>query len=181
VPVALPSGLDLSRVASGEAVTKLCADSAIEGLLYPELPPQVLEANGTIRRLFTDPKTAEQDYFRCTGIFPIMHLVAIRAELVEQFPWLPRTLCEVFDGAKRLAMQRLDNPRTVSLAWLRALQEEERALLGSDPWHYGLNEANRSTLEVFLRYAHEQGVTPRAVNVAELFSRSVTEAIPTYV
>ncbi|MFI6348608.1 ABC transporter substrate-binding protein [Streptomyces sp. NPDC050560] len=181
VPLDLPDGLELTRVAAGEKVTDLCAAGRIEGLIYPELPRQVLAGDGTIERVFDDPKAAEQDYFRRTGIFPVMHVVAVRAELVESYPWLPRTLCEVFEESKRLALRRLDNPRTVSLAWLRALQEEERELLGPDPWHYGADALNYRTLDTFLGYARRQGVTARPLSAAQLFHPSVREQIPAYV
>jgi 4,5-dihydroxyphthalate decarboxylase len=181
VPLSLPEGLGLSRVRGGEAVTELCADGQIDGLIYPEIPRQILDGDGTLRRLFDDPKSVEQQYYRRTAIFPIMHVVAVRAELVEEFPWLPRTLCEVFEDAKRLAMERLNNPRTVSLAWLRSLQEEEQALLGPDPWQYGFNQQNVATLETFLNYAHAQGLTARRLSAGDLFHPSVTENIPSYV
>lgn len=181
VPLALPEGVRLSRVHDGDAVTDLCARGQLDGLIYPELPRQILHNDGTMRRLFDDPKAAEQQYFRRTAIFPIMHVVAVRAELVEEYPWLPRTLCEVFDRAKQQAMTRLSNPRTVSLAWLRSLQEEEQALLGPDPWQYGFSPQNVNTLDTFLRYADEQGVTARLLSPADLFHPSVTEPIPAYV
>jgi 4,5-dihydroxyphthalate decarboxylase len=181
VPLALPDGIRLSRVHDGEAVTDLCARGKLDALIYPELPRQILHNDGSMRRLFDDPKLAEQQYFRRTAIFPIMHVVAVRAELVEDYPWLPRTLFEVFDKAKQRAMMRLSNPRTVSLAWLRSLQEEEQALLGGDPWQYGFNPQNVSTLDTFLRYAHGQGLTARLLSAEDLFHPSVTEPIPAYV
>jgi 4,5-dihydroxyphthalate decarboxylase len=141
----------------------------------------VLDDDGTIVRLFPDAKATEQEYHRTTGIFPIMHVVAIKAEVAERYPWIPRTMLEAFEESKRLAMRRLDNPRTVSLAWLRALQEEERALLGPDPWRYGFDEVNRNTLDTFLRYARRQGVAARELPAAELFHPATRDALPKYV
>jgi 4,5-dihydroxyphthalate decarboxylase len=179
VPLQLPDDIRLSRVTAGEAVTDLCDHGRLDGLVYPEIPQQFRA--GGLRRLFEDPKSAEQSYFERTGIFPIMHVVAIRAELVEEFPWLPRTVFEMFEESKRLALQRLSNPRTVSLAWLTTLQEEERGLLGPDPWHYGIDVRNVETLDTFLRYAHRQGVTARPMAASDLFHPSVTEPLPSYV
>ncbi len=181
VPMSLPPDISLERVAAGAAVTDLCAEGTVDGLVYPELPRQVIDDDGTIRRLFDDPKAAEQEYYRQTSIFPIMHVVAIKAELVAQYPWLPRTLLDAFTESKRLGMARLNDPRSVSLAWLRALQEEERALLGPDPWRYGLDDVNQNTLETFLRYAERQGVTARKVGVEELFHPSTLADVPHYV
>lgn len=181
IPLALAPEVQLERVPEGRSVTDMCASGELTGLIYPEVPRQIREGDGTIRRVFDDPKSAEQDYFRRTGIFPIMHLVAIRAELVTAHPWLPRAILDAFVEAKRLALLRLANPRTVSLAWLSSLQDEERALMGPDPWCYGWNELNRSTIETFLRYATEQGVARRPVTPAELFAASTLDSPPTYV
>lgn len=181
VELSLPSDVRLTRVPSGKTVTGMCAAGEIHGLVYPEIPRAVHDNDGTIRRLFEDPKRAEQEYYRQTQIFPIMHVVVIKSELVARYPWLPRTMFEVFSEAKRVARQRLQDPRTVSLAWLRALQEEEAELLGPDPWRYGFDDANRHTLDTFLRYAHAQGVTKRRLAPEELFPASVREQMPAYV
>ncbi len=181
VPLSLPPGLTLRLVPDGKAVTSMCAQGEIAGLIYPELPEQVLAGDGTIRRVFGNPKEVEKEYFRTTGIFPIMHVVVIRAELLQSFPWIARNLLDAFAESKRLALKRLSNPRTVSLAWLLALQEEERELLGPDPWRYGFDEVNRHTLETFLRYASRQGVAAGPLSPEELFHASTLEQPPAYV
>ena len=180
-PLSLPPELRVERVPSGRTVTGMCADGDRAGLIYPEIPGQVARDEGTIRRLFPDPKKAEQDYFRATGIFPIMHLLAVRADVLERHPWIARNLMQAMEEAKRLAYRRLQDPRTVSLAWLRALQDEERALLGPDPWQYGLSAANRSTLEAFLRYSREQGMGAESLTVDDLFHPATREAPPDFV
>ena len=181
IELQLPTGLRLEPVPEGGNVVDLCAEGKIAGLIYPELPGPVLAGETTIRRLFSDPRQAEQDYFRQTGIFPIMHVVAIRAEVAERYPWLPRNLMDAFEAAKADAFKRLQDPRTVSLAWLRALQEEERELLGPDPWQYGLDDRNTTVLRTFLRYALEQGVAARELTPAELFHPATVERPPAYV
>ena len=181
VPLSLPPDLRLRQASPGEVVTDLCADGRIAGLIYPELPEQVQAGDGSIRAVFDDAKSVEQEYFRSTGIFPIMHVVVIRAELLDAHPWLARNVYDAFVESKRLAMKRLTNPRTVSLAWLLALQQEERALLGPDPWRYGFDEVNRHTLETFLGYALRQGVAARKVTAEELFFPATLEQPPAYV
>lgn len=177
----VPSDIDLRRVEEGQSVTELCATGALDGLVYPEIPRQVLDRDGTIRRLFDDPKAEEQAYFGRTGIFPIMHTVALQSDLVERFPWVARSLLDAFVEAKRLAIARLDNPRTVSLAWLRALQEEERDILGADPWRYGFDDVNRATLSTFLRYALDQGLVKQPLQPEDLFYDTTLDDVPSYV
>ncbi|HEY6496091.1 MAG TPA: hypothetical protein VIZ43_22655 [Trebonia sp.] len=181
VPRDLPAGLELVRAPEGRTVTEMTASGELAGLLYPELPKQVLDGDGTIRRLFTDPKAAEQDYYRRTQIFPIMHTVVLKAEIANAFPWAPRALLDAFTEAKRLALRRLDNPRTVSLAWLRTLQDEEREVLGPDPWRYGWDDVNEQTLATFLRYSLDQGVAVRQLTPDELFWPATLDRIPRYV
>ncbi|MGH3750349.1 MAG: hypothetical protein ACRDT8_23460, partial [Micromonosporaceae bacterium] len=181
VPVDLPSGVSLRQVAQGQSVVEMCVRGELAGLIYPELPAPVRDGEASIRRVFADPKRAEQAYFRDTGIFPIMHVVAVRSSLLSEHPWLARNLTEAFTEAKRLAFARLQDPRVVSLAWLRALQEEERELLGTDPWRYGLDQANRHVLATFLRYAAEQGLGAEALTPERLFHPSTLEQPPAYV
>jgi 4,5-dihydroxyphthalate decarboxylase len=181
VALSLPEGMRLEPAAEHENVVDLCVRGELAGLVYPEIPGPVLAGEPTIRRLFEDPKAAEQAYYRQTGIFPIMHVVALRAELAEQHPWLARNLMDAFEAAKATAFSRLRDPRTVSLAWLRALQEEEAALLGPDPWGYGLDDANSHVLQTFLGYAMQQGVASRSMSPAELFLPSTLERPPAYV
>jgi 4,5-dihydroxyphthalate decarboxylase len=181
VPLDLPPGLSLGRVPDGENVVGMCEDGRVAGLIYPELPGPVLAGEPTIRRLFEDPKQAEREFFRTTGIFPIMHVVAVRASLLEEHPWLARNLMDAFEEAKRLAYRRLRDPRTVSVAWLRALQEEEHALLGPDPWRYGLDGTNRHVIGTFLRYAEEQGVAAVRLTPESLFHGSTLDRLPAYV
>jgi 4,5-dihydroxyphthalate decarboxylase len=110
-----------------------------------------------------------------------MHLVAVRAELLDTHPWIARDLLDAFEASKRLAYRRLENPRMVSLAWLRALQEEERAILGPDPWCYGLGDANRRNLATFLGYAVAQGIADEELALEELFHPATVEDPPVYV
>jgi 4,5-dihydroxyphthalate decarboxylase len=181
IELQLPHSLRLDPVAPGANVVDLCVEGSVAGLVYPEIPGPVLAGEPTIRRLFADPRAAEQEYFRRTGIFPIMHVVVIRAEVAQRYPWLPRNVMEAFETAKAAALRRMQDPRTVSLAWLRALQEEERELLGPDPWRYGLDDRNASVLATFLGYALEQGVAARPLEPAELFHPATVERPPAYV
>jgi 4,5-dihydroxyphthalate decarboxylase len=160
---------------------RMLLDGELDAVLYPETLPSFRRGDPRVARLFPDPKAEEQAYYRRTGVFPIMHLVAVRREVAEADPWLPRNLLQAFERSKRLAYRRMENPRSVSLAWFTALYEEERALLGPDPWEYGLTEANRRNLAAALRYAHEQGILAQPAAPEDLFWPPTLDAIPEYV
>ena len=98
-----------------------------------------------------------------------MHVVGMRQEMVEQHPWVAINLFTAFNESKAIAMQRMENPRIVPLAWYREAWEEQEELLGPDPWEYGLTDKNRKTLETLLGYSHEQGLIKRLPTLDDLF------------
>ena len=119
----------------------------------------------------------EIEYYKKTGIFPIMHVLLVREELVKKHPWLASNIAHAFNEAKRLAYERVRNPRVVPLAWFTHEWEEQVAILGHDPWAYGLDEANRKNLETLIRYVQEQGLTENQAAIADLFIDVSREAL----
>jgi 4,5-dihydroxyphthalate decarboxylase len=98
-----------------------------------------------------------------------MHVVAIRKALIDAHPWLAVNLFRAFNASKALAMKRMVNPRIVPLAWYRAAWEEQEAVLGPDPWEYGLSDKNRKNLETLVGYSHEQGLIKKRPTLEQLF------------
>jgi 4,5-dihydroxyphthalate decarboxylase len=144
-------------------------ESEVALLLTPRIPPSFASGDPRITRLFPDHVDRSIAYYRETGIFPIMHALTIRQQLVEEHPWVAESLFEAFDQAKRIGYDRVANPRLTPLAFFEAAWEQQRELLGPDPWEYGLSEANRHNLETVLRYTREQGRVSRELPVSELF------------
>jgi 4,5-dihydroxyphthalate decarboxylase len=145
----------------GELDAVICAN-LFPSLLYP--PPQV-------RRLFEKHEEVEAAYFRKTGLFPIMHSVALRQELWEECPWIARSLFKAFQRAKEIAYERLNDtsPYKISLAWFRRPVEEQKAVLGDDPWPYGLDK-NRHVVATLMGYLYEQGLAKEKLEVDKLFA-----------
>ena len=135
-------------------------------------PPASFEAGHPgITRLFADPAAAERAYYQATGIFPIMHVVVVRATVLERFPWVAMNLFEAFDTAKVRSQARLAEytASRVPLPWVQSSLAAAQALLGLDPFPYGVT-ANQVTLDAFLGWAHAQGVTHRRLAPDELFA-----------
>ncbi|MCA1407618.1 ABC transporter substrate-binding protein [Ensifer sp. IC3342] len=164
-----PDGLRLHRLPDDKSVEQMLLDGEIDALLHPDLIEPIVRRDPRVGRLFPDYKREEIAYYKRTGIFPIMHVLGIRPEIVERHPWVPINLYQAFNEAKRMAMRRMENPRIVPLAWYREAWEEQQEILGDDPWAYGLDGQNRRTLETVVGYAHEQGLIDRKVPLAELF------------
>jgi len=169
IKVSLPPGVQMEDAPSGKSISALLAEGAIDGFIAPRAP--ALPRNTpNVGYLFPDPIVAAQDYFKRTGIFPIMHLVGVRRTIVEQHPWLPAAVFKAFSQAKDVALEALEDASAskVTLPFMEERVAEARATMGDDFWSYGL-EANRKTLENFLKHHHAQGLSSRLVKPEELF------------
>lgn len=123
-----------------------------------------------IRRLFTGFKSVEMDYYKRTGIFPIMHLVALRREYYEANRFAASALFNAPNESKDLARRRMESLGALRymLPWLPQELDGMRQVFGEDCWPYGLEE-NRKTLEALVQFLHEQSMIDRVVPVDELF------------
>jgi 4,5-dihydroxyphthalate decarboxylase len=139
-------------------------------------PKAYLEGHPKIRRLFSDVRTVEEQYFRDTNVFPIMHAVAIRTDAIKDHPWLPKAVFEMYSRAKQMAYDNLETTTAlkVTLPWATQEFEDTRRLMGRNYWPYGI-DANRKELELVMRYVYEQGLTRREMNFEELFHSSTLE------
>lgn len=171
-----PPGVTIVESPPGATLSQMLAAGEIDALISPRRPSVFEDGTGRVVRLIPDVWGASRDYFKRTGIFPIMHLVAIRRQIVEANPWVPQTLSNAFLAAKRLADADLRDTAAlpVGLPFLVQHAEETAALMGADFWPYGL-EANRPTLEAFARYSHRQGLIPELPDIDTLFPASTTQ------
>ena len=152
------------------SLDQLLREGAIDAVIAAEPPASARSPGGGIRRLLPDAAAAEQDYARRTGLFPIMHVIALRRDLAAAHPWLAPRLLAGFEAAKRRSLARLADGMASRFPWpwAWAAAEQARTLFGPDPWPYGV-AANRRTLEAFLDFCAEQGVGERRVGLEELF------------
>jgi 4,5-dihydroxyphthalate decarboxylase len=164
-----PPDLNIQRVTADKNVEKMLVDGDLDALIHPELIQPILNKDNRVTRLFPNYRDLEMQYFKRTGIFPIMHTTAIKQEVVEKYPWVPTNLMRAFEESKKTAYKRMENPRIVPLAWFRYFLEEQEEILGDDPWVYGLGESNRRNLETLMQYSQEQGLLGRKMSLEELF------------
>jgi 4,5-dihydroxyphthalate decarboxylase len=164
-----PSDLNIQRVAQGKRVEKMLVDGELDALIHPEVIQPILEKDKRVTRLFPNYRDLEMEYFKRTGVFPIMHTTAIKQEVVDKHPWVPINLMQAFEASKKAAYKRMENPRIVPLAWFRHFLEEQEEILGADPWIYGLGDTNRKGLETLMQYSQEQGLIGRKISLDELF------------
>ncbi|MGE3710022.1 MAG: ABC transporter substrate-binding protein, partial [Hyphomicrobiaceae bacterium] len=164
-----PGDLRLTRLPDTTSVEKELVEGRLDALLHTDLIEPIVNKDERVARLFPDHQKEEVAFFKKTGMFPIMHVVGIRRDLVKKYPWLPINLYKAFNESKAAGMRRMFNPRVVPLAWYTEYWEAEREMLGPDPWEYGLSDQNRKTLGAMIGYSHEQGLIKRRLEVDELF------------
>ena len=171
-----PSWLKIERAPAGRKMQDLLKAGEIDAQILSDSGADAATMNKAVRRLWPNYRETETDYYRRTGIFPIRHLVVVKDEALERHPGVASQLVRAFEDAKQQAYRYWADHRRSSLAWFGAEQEEERALLGADPWPYSVEE-NRVILETLLDYAFEQALTERRLDIEEIFAPSVTERI----
>jgi 4,5-dihydroxyphthalate decarboxylase len=171
IPLNLPPGVNLQFLPAGRNLEAMLLDGELDALLSIYFPKIFLDGHPRIRRLFPDFKAVEQDYFRRTRIFPIMHVVVLRNDVIHDHPWVAKSMYRAFTEAKDLALAPLydTDALAVALPWLLDHVEESWRFFGKDIWAYGVG-ANRPALDALCRYVHEQGLAPRRITPEELFA-----------
>lgn len=170
IPLDLRSDIRLDFVPEGDTLERMMVEGRLDALLSIFIPKLFADEWEGIERLFRDFKQIEKDYYSKTGIFPIMHTIALRDDVVREHPWVRQALYIAFCEARDMALEGLWDTDALRLAlpWLIDHVEEARRTFGRDYWAYGM-EANRPALEAIGRYVHEQGLSPRIVAPEEIW------------
>jgi 4,5-dihydroxyphthalate decarboxylase len=166
----LPKSIELQSIHDGDTLEGLLTGGKLDAIFSIYIPTMFQNGSLAIARLFPNFREVEQDYYRRTGIFPIMHTVVIREDVHREHPWVARSLYKAFCDAKDMAIRGLYDTDALRLVlpWLIDHLEEARRELGDDFWAYGL-EANRPALTAIGQYVYEQALAPRSVGPDELF------------
>jgi 4,5-dihydroxyphthalate decarboxylase len=171
----LPAGISVTVGPEGKDESDLLLDGDVDALFHAAEPKAFTEGHPRVKRLFEDPRATERDYFARTGIFPIMHAVAMRNDLIAAHPWLPEA---VFIAYSRAKQQRYEAMRMEwllgTLPWFGQEFDETRALMGENFWPYGIG-VNRTTLDALLEYSYEQGLAKKRLTIEELFHPATLE------
>ena len=170
----LPANIKVERIGPNQTLAQMLANGEIDSLHTARKPSSFDGVR--VKRLFPDFVPVEQAYWRQTGIFPIMHVIAIRREIYDSNRWIAMNLYQAFKEAQQLCYEGLRETAALKgmLPWFNAHVEETFAMMGEDFWQYGV-EKNRKTLETFLRYNHQSGLSPRLLGVDEMFAPETME------
>lgn len=169
----LPPDIRLSVIPEHRHLEEMLDAGDLDALIAPVRPQSLVRREGKVRRMFPNARQVEKDYFRRTGIFPIMHTVVLRRDVYEANPWIAANLFEAFERAKRQGRERLlvTGPLAVALPWVPDdLEEIDEVFGGQDPWVYGI-APNRKVIQALIDYSLEQGLATTRVAVDDLFAK----------
>ena len=165
-----PEGIQISMGPAGKDESDLIESGEVDAVFHAAEPRAYIEGHPKVGRLFPDYRSTEKAYFSKTGIFPIMHAVAIRKSLVKQNPWIIEAVFNAYSQSKQEAYDYMAKAAWFkdSLPWFGQEFDETRALMGDNYYSYGI-EPNRKTLDALFRYSHQQGLCSRELTIEELF------------
>jgi 4,5-dihydroxyphthalate decarboxylase len=170
-----PPSTRIEVVPKGKKIEEMVLTGEVDAIIMPNVNEAHAKGDPRIARLWPNYKAVETDYYNRTGFFPIMHVTTVPTEIVAKYPWVVESLTLAFEEAKQLAFKRLANPRNVPLAFWRTYQEEERALLGPDPWEYGLSDLNQRNYGTLVNFVHDQVLQGPRPSLRDLFAKEAFE------
>ncbi|MDB5084293.1 MAG: 4,5-dihydroxyphthalate decarboxylase [Bacilli bacterium] len=176
VALKLPPEIKISPIGPKQTLNEMLESGELDALICPRAPSSFLKGSPNVRRLFPDYVSLEKEYYKKTGIFPIMHVVAIKDEILEKDPWVAMNLYQAFVQAKQRVYDGFNQTTAlkVTLPWLLAEVENTKQLMGNDFWPYGV-EKNRKTLESAAQYSYEQGMIAKVLPVEDLFAKTTLQ------
>ncbi len=171
-PTVLPllKPVKMEFIDGGKSLDDLIQERKVDATIGTSLP-ESHRTNPDIGRLFPNFVELEKEYYKRTRICPIMHLVVIKKEIYEKYPFVATSLFNAFQRAKEIALERMNNLRALRymVPWLPRDVDEIFEFFGGDPWPYGVEE-NRPTLEALVTYLTDQHLIAKPVPLEELFA-----------
>jgi len=177
VEFTLPKGIQYSQ-RRDTSISAMLLSGEVDAAISARVPDAFNKGGGKIVRLYPDYRKDEMAYHASTGIYPIMHVVALRRAVFERYPWVAMNLFKVFNEAKGRSVDRIRDltASRIPVPWAAAITTEFGKKFGDDLFPYGLEE-NRKTLEAFCRFAHDQGVTAKTMTPDDLFPKEVRASV----
>jgi 4,5-dihydroxyphthalate decarboxylase len=177
VEFTLPKGIQYQQ-RRDTSISAMLLSGEIDAAISARVPAAFMAGGGKIARLYPDYRTEESRYYDATGIYPIMHVIAIRRAVFERYPWVAVNLFKAFEQAKERSSERMTDltASRIPVPWSAAIGGEWGKNFGDNLFPYGL-DANRKTLDAFCRFAHDQGVTARKLTPDDLFPQELRASV----
>lgn len=177
VELSLPTGVRLNSKPD-KTLSGMIASGELDCVIIARPPNSFREKHPDVARLFPDYETVEQRYYQDTRVYPIMHVIAMRKAILDGQPWVARNLYNAFEESKRRSIERILDPAVsrYPVPWLTSYATRTQQMFGGELFPYGI-EANRPTLELFLRYAHEQGIACCLAKPEDIFPAGIMASV----
>ena len=177
VEFTLPKGIQYSQ-RRDSSLSAMLKSGELDAAISARVPDAFITGGGKVARLYPDYRGEEMRYHEATGIFPIMHVIAMRRAVFERYPWAAMNLFKAFDEARERSLERIGDltASRIPVPWSAAVVSEFAKGFGADPFPYGL-EANRKTLDAFCRFSHAQGITAQRLTPDDLFPKEVRASV----
>ena len=167
----LPSSIKVEFIEGKRKLEDLLVEGEVDAEVEPDLPQRWIRGEGTVQRLFPEFEKEERKYYERTKIFPIMHPIVIKKEILDRDPWVATSLFEALLACRNAYNEFMEQPHRLSFAWGRSYLEEERKFFGKDPFYQGFKE-NYNDVENLIKFADQQGMLGRKLSVEELFTEN---------
>ena len=177
VELNLPDGVEITRV-KDKSLSDMLASGDLDCAIIARPPTRFLDGHPDVVRLFPDFVGIEEEYYASTGVWPIMHIVAMKNAVHDAHPWVARNLYNAFQESKRRSIERFLDPAVsrYPLAWLPTYGRKMQDIFGADPFPFGVEE-NRKTWEMMGLYTYQQGIAHRQFAPEEIFPASVATKV----
>ncbi|MEE2995696.1 MAG: ABC transporter substrate-binding protein [Pseudomonadota bacterium] len=178
VEINLPDGVELTRVVD-RSLSEMLAAGEIDCAIIARPPTCFLDKHPDVERLYPDHVPMEEEYYARTGVWPIMHIIAMQRQIVDENPWVARNLLNAFNESKRRSVDRMLDPAVsrYPLPLVPAYARRMQAMFGEDPFPFGVEE-NRATWEQMLLYTYQQGIAHKHLTPEDIFPKGImTEVV----
>ena len=173
VELNLPSDIKISRIAH-TSLSEMLAAGEIDCAIIARPPTCFLEGHSDVVRLFPNYLEMEEEYFERTKVWPIMHIIAMQKQILNENPWVARNLFNAFNESKRRSVERMLDPAVsrYPLAWVPSYAARMLDTFGGDPYPFGIDE-NRPTWEQMLLYTYQQGIAHKHMTPENIFPKGI--------
>ncbi|MEA2642595.1 MAG: 4,5-dihydroxyphthalate decarboxylase [Chloroflexota bacterium] len=148
--------VDLAAVMSNKSEAQALIDGDVDAYISPSESDEMFKEGSVITRLFPNFREEEQEYFRRTQLFPIMHTFVVRDNLLQNEPWIVGSLMDAWNESMRRTYRWVRDQRKSILVWAGDYYLQEREFFGDfDPWKMDF-QYNYKALDALCQYGYEQ-------------------------
>ena len=154
----------------GRTIDDMLVAGEVDAYFSPMLPASFQRGAPQVERLFADSKAEDKAYYQRNGFYPVIHIIAIKTEVLAANPWAAMSLYKAFEEAQEKGFQYYyTDPWWSHLSWTRMALHEQQESLGTEAWANGVSK-NRTGLERFARYMAQQGLVSRTLDMGEFIA-----------